>query len=131
MDDLFSRQVKAEAVTVKSFDRLVSIQVTGSNFKASYKKTLYLPDGTDVQFGTYSVDRSLDTLGQDVLDWIAVGAQFTEKWRQEDDDQRAADAAKRAAEAARWALLTPDQQQAEIDAARKNFGNFDPTPLGP
>lgn len=65
MNDLFSRQVKAEDVTVKSFQRLDSIRVSGDHYAASYRSTLVLPDGSELQASTFSVDRSIDSFKDD------------------------------------------------------------------
>lgn len=146
MSDLFSLQTRTDAVTVKSFERLVSLSVSGDHFAAGYRKTYNLEDGSEMGASSYSVDRSIEGRGDTVaefngtkitlLDWIALGAQFSELWRDENVKiKQAADA-----EAARWASLTDEQKQAEIDAAQVKFAAapavdakpvlLDPTPQG-
>ncbi len=68
-------------------------------------------------------------------------AQLAEQYRKEDEDNKTASDAAVAAEAARWAALSPAEQQAELDAAKaarqaaidadiaKN-GLADPNPAG-
>jgi hypothetical protein len=144
MSDLFSLQTRTDAVTVKSFERLVSLSINGDHFAAGYRKTYNLDDGSEMGASSYTVDRSIEERGDTVaefngtkitlLDWIALGAQFSELWRDENVKvKQAADA-----EAARWDALTPEQKTAEIDAAKVRFAPaveaqpvlLDPTPLG-
>lgn len=144
MSDLFSLQTRTDAVTVKSFERLVSLSINGDHFAAGYRKTYNLDDGSEMGASSYTVDRSIeeraDTVAEfngtkiTLLDWIALGAQFSELWRDENAKvKQAADA-----EASRWASLTDEQKQAEIDAARAARAPavdaqpalLDPKPLG-
>ena len=144
MSDLFSHQTRTDTVTVKSFERLVSLSISGDHFAAGYRKTYNLDDGSEMGASSYTVDRSIeeraDTVAEfngtkiTLLDWIALGAQFSELWRDENVKvKQAADA-----EAARWAALTPEQKTAEIEAAKVRFAPavetqpvlLDPTPLG-
>lgn len=143
MSDLFSRQTRSDALTVKSLERLVSLSISGDHFGASYRKTLALPDGTELDAGSFTVDRSLAVVGQEHVDfngtlvslddWIDLGAKFSELWRDQNEKRKASEDQAAAAEAARWNALTPEQQQAEIDAAKAKQTPVrpDPTPLGP
>lgn len=148
--NLFSIEVKTEQQLVASFIRLNTVALTGFNFKAGYSNTIVLPDSSELEISRVSVDRSVDDVqskgdsidynGNRIMlaDLILMTAQFAEKWRTEDIDNRTRDAANAVAaaqaasiEAARWAALDDKQKQAEIDAAAlANPVFLDPTPNG-
>lgn len=102
MPELFERQIRSEALTVKSVERLVSITISSEHNRvlASYDRSIILPDGTALSTGRFSVIRSLD-VDSAFTDWVAQGAALTEKWRSEDVvEQDRAVAEKAALEAA-------------------------------
>ncbi len=137
-DQLFSRSLKTETLDVSTVQNLMSVLITSGLFKATYQEVRSLPDGTVLLARTISVDRSPP------VDFSALSdqaSQLAEQYRQEDEDNKAANAAAVAAEATRWAALSPTDQQAEIDAAKAarqaaiddaiaKAGLSDPTPTG-
>lgn len=107
--NLFSIEVKTEQQLVASFIRLNAVSLTGFTFKAGYANTIVLPDSSELEISKVSVDRSVDDVqnkgdsidynGSKIMlaDLILMTAQFAEKWRSEDIDNRAKDAADAAA----------------------------------
>lgn len=115
-DQLFSRSLKTETLDVSTVQNLVSILITSGLFKASYEEIKSLPDGTILLGRKFSVDR--DPAEVDLSALTDQASQLGEKFRQEDEDAKSARDAAIVAEAARWAALSPTDQQAEIDAAK-------------
>lgn len=133
-NDLFSRDLNApESIVVSTKQKIVSFIIKDGNFKTNYIETKVLPDGTELTSSEFSVDRSLDDI--DISDLITQLSTNSEQFRQENEDAVAKDAAAAAAEAIRWAALSPQQQQAESDAAiaarlADLSVSIDPNPLG-
>ncbi len=137
-NELFSRSLKTETLDVSTVQNLVSVLITPGLFKATYQEVRSLPDGTFLLGRTFSVDRSPP------VDFSALSdqaSQLSEQYRQEDEDNKAANDAAVAAEATRWAALSDADKQAEIDAAKAarqaaiddaiaKAGLSDPTPTG-
>lgn len=98
---LFLRELKTEPLTVRSFQTLNDIRIRDDHFAASYRDALELPDGSVLLSKDFTVDRSIDSFKDDgidfngvnitLTDFILIGARLAEKWRQQDDAQRAAD----------------------------------------
>src|ERR1019366_3495314 len=141
-NELLSRAVSTQTLDVKTVQRLTGLSVAGDHFSALYAEERQLSDGTVLPARNFTVDRSISTLGSDVTAWLAQGAAFAELWRQADDDAKVASVAAVAAEAVRWAALTPTDRQAEVAAAKADAqaaidasvaanGLLDPTPTGP
>lgn len=77
---------KTETVTekVESYQDLVRIKVEDDHFQALYQKSVKREDGTVLDAGSFAVDRSVEAMGQEMLDWISVGVQLAQKYRQAD-----------------------------------------------
>lgn len=96
-------------MTVKSVERLVSLSIAGDHFAAGYRKSMMADNGDELGASAYTVDRSIAERGETVvewngikltlLDWIALGAQFSEMWRDENIKTREAEAERMNAEA--------------------------------
>lgn len=110
-------ELKSQPQSVKSNRELAVLEVKNDRFKATYVLNRTLEDGSALPDNNFTVERAFADAGS-AMDLLNQLVQMVEQWRLEDDAARAKDKSDADAEAIRWAALTPEEQKAEVEAAR-------------